>query len=314
MKVLQFVTHLNIGGITTYVYTLSKYLLKENIEVAIASSGGSQENKFKKLGIPIFKVKIRTKSELSPKIPVCLYQLYRLRKKFKFDLIHSHTRVSQVVSQLFRNLTAIPYVANFHGFYHQHKYHWQRRIFKAQGNRTIAITNYVKEDLIKFFNADAKKIKVIISGAFCEQPPVSLIKTIEMAGCYVVDDDMILGSRWIEGDVNDDTDDPLNALVEAYLTKSTFSSSVYDINNPKEDRLIELVEKRKADGIIFAAPSFCDPALLDRPLLQKACDDRNVRYISFKYSENTGQFKNIKEQVGAFADSIKLWSDELIES
>ena len=158
------------------------------------------------------------------------------------------------------------------------------------------------------------KIKVIISGAFCEQPPVSLIKTIEMAGCYVVDDDIMLGSRWIEGNVNADTDDPLNALVEAYLTRSTFSSSVYDINNPKEDRLIELVEKRKADGIIFAAPSFCDPALLDRPLLQKACDDRNVRYISFKYSENTGQFKNIKEQVGAFADSIKLWSDELVEN
>ncbi len=172
------------------------------------------------------------------------------------------------------------------------------------------VYGYIQEEI----GEPMDKIKVIISGAFCEQPPVSLIKTIEMAGCYVVDDDMILGSRWIEGDVNDDTDDPLNALVEAYLTKSTFSSSVYDINNPKEDRLIELVEKRKADGIIFAAPSFCDPALLDRPLLQKACDDRNVRYISFKYSENTGQFKNIKEQVGAFADSIKLWSDELIES
>ncbi|GBD87968.1 benzoyl-CoA reductase subunit C [bacterium BMS3Abin03] len=172
------------------------------------------------------------------------------------------------------------------------------------------VYGYIQEEI----GEPMDKIKVIISGAFCEQPPVSLIKTIEMAGCYVVDDDMILGSRWIEGNVNDDTDDPLNALVEAYLTKSTFSSSVYDINNPKEDRLIELVEKRKADGIIFAAPSFCDPALLDRPLLQKACDDRNVRYISFKYSENTGQFKNIKEQVGAFADSIKLWSDELIES
>ena len=110
------------------------------------------------------------------------------------------------------------------------------------------VYGYIQEEI----GEPMDKIKVIISGAFCEQPPVSLIKTIEMAGCYVVDDDMILGSRWIEGNVNDDTDDPLNALVEAYLTKSTFSSSVYDINNPKEDRLIELVEKRKADGIIFA--------------------------------------------------------------
>jgi benzoyl-CoA reductase subunit C len=157
------------------------------------------------------------------------------------------------------------------------------------------------------------KIKVLVSGSFCEQPPVGLIKTIEMAGCYIVEDDFMLGSRWIKGDVDAETDDPLNALAEAYLNKSSFSSSVYDIDNPKEKRLIELAKNRKVDGIIFAAPSFCDPALLDMPILEKACDDRNIRYVSFQYAENTGQFKNIKEQVGAFSDSIKLWGEELVE-
>lgn len=170
------------------------------------------------------------------------------------------------------------------------------------------VYDFIQEDLVKPMD----KIKVIVSGAFCEQPPISLIKTIEMAGCYIVDDDFMLGSRWIKGDIPDDTDDPVEALSHAYLTMSTFSSSVYDVGNPKEERLIALVNERKADGVIFAAPSFCDPALLDLPVLQKACDSRNVRYVSFQYSENTGQFKNIKEQVGAFADSIRLWSDELV--
>ena len=78
----------------------------------------------------------------------------------------------------------------------------------------------------------------------------------------------------------------------------------------KEDRLIELAKRRGADGILFAAPSFCDPAMLDMPQMQKACEDAGVRYISFQYNENTGQFKVIKEQVGAFSDSIKLWEDE----
>jgi benzoyl-CoA reductase subunit C len=27
------------------------------------------------------------------------------------------------------------------------------------------------------------------SGSFCEQPPLGLIKTLERAGCYIVDDD-----------------------------------------------------------------------------------------------------------------------------
>jgi len=150
-------------------------------------------------------------------------------------------------------------------------------------------------------------IRVVISGAFCEQPPIGLIKTIEMAGCYIVDDDFFQGSRWIEGDVADDTDDPIGALVDAYLHQSTFSSSVYDADNPKGVRLLRLVRRRGADGVIFAAPGFCDPALLDRPELQKELERAGIRTIAFQYTENTGQFKVIKEQVGAFSDSIKLW-------
>ncbi len=158
------------------------------------------------------------------------------------------------------------------------------------------------------------KIKVMISGAFCEQPPIGLIKTIEMAGCYIVDDDLLLGSRWIKGDVEENTDDPIGALAEAYLRNSTFSSSIYSVDNPKAEQLIHLARTRNVDGIIFAAPSFCDPALLDLPLYQKACEEANIRYISFQYIENTGQYKVIKEQVGAFSDSIKLWEDIPVNS
>jgi benzoyl-CoA reductase subunit C len=172
------------------------------------------------------------------------------------------------------------------------------------------VCDYIQKDI----GEPEDRIKVVVSGAFCEQPPIGMIKSIEMAGCYVVDDDFMLGSRWIQGDVDATTANPVEALAEAYINKSPFSSSVYDVDNPKEERLAKLVEKRNADGVIFAAPSFCDPALLDSPILQKGCDDRNIRYISIQYSENTGQFKVIKEQVGAFSDSIKLWEDEPAEA
>jgi benzoyl-CoA reductase subunit C len=155
-------------------------------------------------------------------------------------------------------------------------------------------------------------VRVVVSGAFCEQPPIGLIRTIEMAGCYIVDDDFLPGSRWIDGDIPIGGGDPIGALVDAYLSRSTFSSSVYDAGNPKSDRLIDLVRRRHADGVIFAAPGFCDPALLDRPELQNALERAAIRTIAFQYTENTGQFKVIKEQVGAFSDSIKLW-DEAIE-
>ena len=155
------------------------------------------------------------------------------------------------------------------------------------------------------------RIRIIVSGAFCEQPSVGLIRAIEQAGCYVVDDDYMLGSRMIQGDVDDTSNDPLNALAEAYINQSQFSSSIYDVNDPKEYRLAKIVENRRADGVVFAAPSFCDPALLDAPIFQTAFDKLGIRYIAFQYSENINQFKVIKEQVGAFSDSIKLWEDDV---
>lgn len=151
-------------------------------------------------------------------------------------------------------------------------------------------------------------IRVVVSGSFCEQPPIGLIKSIELAGCYIVDDDFMLGSRWIQGNIKDNSNDPLEALTDAYLNQSTFASCYYDVGNPKGKRLVELVKKRKADGVIFSAASFCDPALLDRPEMQKECDKANVPHINFQFHENTGQFKVIKEQAGTFSDSIKLWA------
>jgi len=151
-------------------------------------------------------------------------------------------------------------------------------------------------------------IRVVVSGSFCEQPPIGLIKSIEMAGCYIVDDDFMLGSRWIQGDIDANSDSPLSALTNAYINQSTFSSAYYDVGNPRGKRLVKLAKHRKADGVIFCAASFCDPALLDRPQMQKECDEAGLPHINFQFHENTGQFKVIKEQAGTFSDSIKLWA------
>ncbi|MCW5700006.1 MAG: benzoyl-CoA reductase subunit C, partial [Rhodospirillales bacterium] len=43
--------------------------------------------------------------------------------------------------------------------------------------------------------------RVVLTGMFCEQPPFNLIKSLEMAGCYVVDDDLLLITRWLIDDV-----------------------------------------------------------------------------------------------------------------
>lgn len=172
------------------------------------------------------------------------------------------------------------------------------------------ILEQVCEHIKQNIGVPQDKIKVVISGAFCEQPAIGLIKAIEEAGCYVVDDDYMLGSRMILGDIDAKSSNPLEAISNSYIYQSQYSSSIYDVNDPKEYRLAKIVKDRGANGVIFASASFCDPSLLDAPIFQNAFNRLGIRYISFQYSENINQFKVIKEQVGAFSDSIKLWEDE----
>ena len=150
--------------------------------------------------------------------------------------------------------------------------------------------------------------RVVLTGMFCEQPPLGLIKSIEMAGCYVVDDDFMLVTRWLQGDVPTDGE-PLQALSRAFLHESASTAAKYDATREEKGVfLMKQVKTRGAEGVIFAAPSFCDPALLERPMLQDVLSRHGIPHTAFKYAENTGQMAPIREQAGTFADSIKLWS------
>jgi benzoyl-CoA reductase subunit C len=148
--------------------------------------------------------------------------------------------------------------------------------------------------------------RIVLTGAFCEQPPLGLIRAIERAGCYVVDDDFVLGSRWLERPVAESGDGIAN-LAQAYLDHSVQTASVYIADRPKGEALVTKCRQRKGEGVIFCAASFCDPALLDQPMLAKAVEAAAIPYTEFKYAENTGQFQAIKEQTGTFSDSLKLW-------
>ena len=161
MKILHLATHINIGGIGRYVTNLAKALKKKGHSVIVASSGGELETVLSGQGIKHIYLDIRTKSELSPKIIKSFFELNTFLKKEKIDLIHAHTRVTQVLAALLSFVQMVPYVTTCHGFF---KKRLGRRLFGCWGERSVAISKAVKNQLIHDFKVDEKKIALIHTG------------------------------------------------------------------------------------------------------------------------------------------------------
>ena len=174
-------------------------------------------------------------------------------------------------------------------------------------DHTALIRSYLELALGDPDRRDQDRSRVVLVGMFCEQPPHGLVLTLERAGCYVVDDDFLIGLRWLQDEVPLDGD-PLANLVDAYLRHSAMSASRYAPDGDRGRWVIDSVQRNSAEGVIFCAASFCDPALLDQPMLVAALDRNGIPHTEFKYSEDTGQFAVIREQAGTFSDSIRLWA------
>lgn len=146
-------------------------------------------------------------------------------------------------------------------------------------------------------------IRVVVEGAFCEQPPIDVIRIIEEAGCYVVDDDLALGRRWFTEDVSSEGD-PLMSLAEAYLNRSVYSSVRHDFRKPRSQELVEKVRNRKADAVIMLVAKFCEPAYFDYVLFKQELEKEGIPHLLVEFEEKLFTFENLRMEVETFAESL----------
>jgi glycosyltransferase involved in cell wall biosynthesis len=162
MNILFLTNHLNIGGVSSYVFSLAKGLKKRGHNVYLGSSRGDLLDSFIKEGITFIQIPINTKSEINlPKIFISLRRLLKKIRDNDIDIIHSNTRVTQVLGSLLENFSHRPHVSTCHGFF---KNRISRRVLPCWGDKIIAISLAVKEHLMKDFGVREEKIKLIYNG------------------------------------------------------------------------------------------------------------------------------------------------------
>lgn len=146
------------------------------------------------------------------------------------------------------------------------------------------------------------RIRVVFEGGFCEQPPFDLIRMLGRT-CYLVDDDFLIGLRYITSDVPMDGR-PLRSLAESYLERSTYSPVQHDLRKPKEDMLIERIRGANADAAILAAAKMCEPGLEEQVTYTHALDDEGIAYFVSEFEENMSSFDQLELQVETFVENL----------
>ncbi len=146
------------------------------------------------------------------------------------------------------------------------------------------------------------KIRVVFEGGFCEQPPLDLIRAIGRS-CYLVDDDLLIGLRWIVDDVSLEGD-PLFNLAEAYLEKSSYSPVQHDLRKPKEKMLLERIRQSGADAAIVTAAKMCEPGLEEQVAYTHALDEQSIPFFVSEFEENMTSFDHMEIQLETFVENL----------
>jgi benzoyl-CoA reductase subunit C len=147
------------------------------------------------------------------------------------------------------------------------------------------------------------RVRVVFEGGFCEQPPLDMLQLIEEA-CYVVDDDLLIGMRWLIDDVPADTDDPLLALATAYLEQSSYSAVQHDDRKPKEEMLLLRMEASGAQAAILAAAKMCEPGMDEQVAYSRALEARRIPYLILEFEEKMSALERMRMEVETFVESI----------
>jgi benzoyl-CoA reductase subunit C len=146
------------------------------------------------------------------------------------------------------------------------------------------------------------RVRVVFEGGFCEQPPIDMLTVIQDV-CYIVDDDFMIGLRWLLDSVATEGD-PLVNLAVAYLEASSYSPVQRDPRKPKEQMLLERIRSSGAEAAIVAAAKMCEPGLEEQVGYSEKLDEAGIPHLLMEFEEKMTVFEQTRMEVETFAESL----------
>lgn len=194
-NLLMALMQLDIGGAETHVVELSKELKKRGYNIVVASNGGAYVDELEAFGIKHYKLPLHSKKLLD--VIASKKGLKKIIEDEKIDIVHSHARIpSYILGKLYKSMK-FPFVTTAHWVFntkHGLKYltNW--------GEKTVAVSEDIKEYLMKNYKTPEENIFVTINGIDTEKfsPELDRTKVYEEFGFSDEDNVIVYISRMDE--------------------------------------------------------------------------------------------------------------------
>jgi glycosyltransferase involved in cell wall biosynthesis len=153
-----------IGGLETVLSTIVLNLDKKkyNTSVWCLKEGGFLADKLLKRG-----VEVKVLNLPSSKNPAGIYKLYRLLKRHKFDLIHTHAYSAGTIGRISAFLAGVPVIISHnhsvYGYYNKY-YHFVEWLLSYITDRIICVSEEVKRFTNNTQGINLKKLLIIYNG------------------------------------------------------------------------------------------------------------------------------------------------------
>jgi len=150
---------MEIGGAETHVLELCKALQKKGMQVYVASNGGAYEPELAACGVLHYKVPLHNKQIYN--IGGAYRALKRIITENDIRLVHAHARIPAFLCGILQRKLNFRFVTTAHWVFSTK---FPYNVLSNWGEQSLAVSEDIKEYLIRHYRVPEKNIHVTING------------------------------------------------------------------------------------------------------------------------------------------------------
>ncbi len=173
MNILQILPRLDVGGVETGTIDLSKELIKRGHKVIVVSGGGKLVKNLIEMNVRHIELAVHKKSPIT--ILDSIKKLEAIIKDERVDIVHSRSRVPNIIAFFAARRTGAKFITTAHGYYSNHFISrvtgWARFV--------IVASSVIGRHMVEDFKVPYERIRLIPRGVDLDKfvfkaPAVSL--------------------------------------------------------------------------------------------------------------------------------------------